>query len=111
MLNSSKGPVFQCTRAEMSLADEETSNSGLNPFTSEVCSDEAIDANLEALAELGIVEVGDLLVVEPEYSPHCYQGQNPSETEPCEEHVYDAEYATCWRAAKLANIVDAAEEL
>ncbi|MDP6945253.1 MAG: hypothetical protein QF464_13980, partial [Myxococcota bacterium] len=92
------------------LADDETTNSGLNPFTSEVCSDEAIDANLEALDALGIVEVGDLLAVEAEYSSHCYVGQNPSDTEPCEEDAYEAAAETCYRAAKLDAIVEARQQ-
>ena len=92
-------------------AAQETTMGGLVPTESEVCSDEAIDANLEALEALGIVEVGDLLVVEAEYSPHCYAGNNPSDTEPCGEDAYQAAHDTCYRAAKLAHIAEVAEEL
>ena len=40
---------------------------------------EVIEANLEALEALDIVDVGDLLAVEPVASAHCYDGNPPAE--------------------------------
>jgi hypothetical protein len=67
------------------------------------CSDRIIDANLDALEDLEIVKVGDLLVEEPE--------QNCPYSLPCEEDIIAAEEITCERAASLDRLVDRTQQL
>jgi hypothetical protein len=66
------------------------------------CTTEAIEANLAALRDLSVVEVGDLLVVEPANNPNCYNL-------PCQEDEEAAAAETCARATKLARILQATE--
>ena len=68
------------------------------------CSADVIDSNLQALESLGIVEVGQLLIAEPEVSPNCYNL-------PCSEDIQEAEELTCERAARLASIVANSEDI
>lgn len=65
----------------------------------DVCEQAAIDANLEVLRALEVVEVGEFLAVVPENNPFCYNL-------PCPEDEEAAAVATCDRATKLARIVD-----
>jgi hypothetical protein len=64
------------------------------------CTADAIERNLVELRAMSVVEVGDLLAVEPANNPNCYNL-------PCEDDVAAAEAETCARATKLANIVEA----
>jgi hypothetical protein len=63
------------------------------------CEQATIDANLEALRALEVVEVGQLIAVVPQNNPACYNV-------PCPADVEVAEQQTCERAATLARIVD-----
>jgi hypothetical protein len=74
------------------------------PIDEKDCDAATIDANLEALEALGIVEVGDLMVVEPKTSANCYNL-------PCQEDIDEAEALNSERAGKLANIVTAAKAI
>ncbi len=67
------------------------------------CRDDVIDANLDALADLEIVLVGDLLVAEPELN--CPYGL------PCEEDILAASEITCERADTLDRIVFATQKI
>jgi hypothetical protein len=63
----------------------------------DTCNDAVVDANLDALADLEIVLIGDLLVQEPERNCPYYL--------PCEEDIIAAELITCARAETLDRIV------
>jgi hypothetical protein len=76
-----------------------------------MCESEVIEANLEALEALDIVDVGDLLVAEPVASAHCYDGNPPAEGGVCPKDISDAEAETCHRARRLASIVADTEEI
>ena len=89
------------------LADTaEEATAFTNPNDSEHCADSAIDANLERLNALNIVEVGDLLAVYASSSGSSYNSSGPSASA-----IAAAKAETCLRAIKLADIADAAEEL
>jgi hypothetical protein len=64
----------------------------------ETCSDSVIFDNLDQLADLQIIKVGDLQVAEPERN--CPYGV------PCEEDIALAEQITCERAEALDRIVE-----
>ena len=68
------------------------------------CDVEDIDENLDALADLNIVEVFGLVEAVPENNPNCYNT-------PCPEDVAEAEQVTCQRASALAHIVAETTEL
>jgi hypothetical protein len=78
-------------------ADEEAAPQG------DTCSDSIIEANLDALADLEIIQVNALLVETPE--------RNCPYNLPCEEDVAIAEQITCDRAAALGRIVETTREL
>jgi hypothetical protein len=64
------------------------------------CEPAAVDANLQALRALRVVEVQDFLAVQPRESSNCYGLVCPGETA-------RARAETCARAEHLADIVDA----
>jgi hypothetical protein len=74
------------------------------PSGDDACAQEAIDANLAVLRDLGIVEIGQLLVEQPVASPDCYNLPCPGEEERARE-------VTCERARKLDAIVAACSYL
>lgn len=63
----------------------------------DACSEADVADALDALRALDVFEVGDLLRVEAESDPQCYNL-------PCPEEVAAAEAETCARAGQLANI-------
>ena len=69
----------------------------------DTCDADIVDANLDDLTDLQIIEVGDLLVAEPE--------RNCPYNQPCEEDIIAAEELTCDRAASLDRLVDSSIEL
>lgn len=68
------------------------------------CDATAIEANLQALRALRVVEVGDFLAVQPSESSNCYGVVCPGE-------AARARAETCDRAEHLADIVDATRDL
>lgn len=70
-----------------------------SPAGPAACEVDAVDANLQFIADLDIVEVGGLLVVEPESSANCYNL-------PCADDILAAEEATCDRARAVAAIAE-----
>jgi hypothetical protein len=69
-----------------------------------VCAPGTIDANLERLSGLGIIEVEGLVRIEPATSPECYNLVCPSDQQ-------RADQATCDNAATLASIVAATGDM
>jgi hypothetical protein len=67
------------------------------------CAESIIEANLDELATLDIVLVGELLVEEAE--------RNCAYSQPCEEDIAVAEQITCMRAETLDRIVELTEGL
>lgn len=72
-----------------------TANAAVEP---DACEQATIDANLEALRALEIVDVGQLIAVIPQNNPACYNL-------PCPEDTEAATQQTCERAATLARII------
>ncbi len=70
----------------------------------EACTVEVIDANLEALDSLDIVEVFGLVEEVPQNNPYCYNTPCPSDIEAANE-------VNRQRATALAAIVEEAREL
>jgi hypothetical protein len=62
------------------------------------CADAVVDANLDDLSDLEIINVGDLMVAIPERN--CPYGL------PCEEDIIAAQELTCERAATLDRLVE-----
>jgi hypothetical protein len=69
----------------------------------DTCTDAVILENLEALENLEILAIGDLLVEEPE--------RNCPYSMPCEEDIVTAEQITCERADTLDRIALVTQEL
>lgn len=67
------------------------------------CAEDAIEVNLDQLADLEIVTVGALLIAEPE--------RNCPYNLPCDEDIALAEQITCERAEALDRIVELAQGL
>jgi hypothetical protein len=69
-----------------------------------LCTPASIEQNLGELRDMRVVEVGELLAVEPANNPNCYNL-------PCQEDIAAAEAETCARATKLGNIVAATKRV
>lgn len=70
-----------------------------SPAGTAACEADAIDANLQLIADLNVIEVGGLLVVEPAASANCYNM-------PCAADIVAAEEETCDRARALAAVAE-----
>ena len=84
---------------------ERAIETALQPPAAEVsCATESVDAHLNALRSLQLMEIDGLVVAEPANNPMCYNL-------PCAEDIVAAEALNCERTDKLATMAQVAGEL